>query len=281
MKIALKNVQLVTVAMALSCLTGGVLGGASSAWAQINTAVQPTSPAATATPTPTAVSASVPAPASPEPAAETAAKIIPPPGDAAAMATTAAAVSDKDGKKSLSNVEDKVSDSVKSIAKRLSNTDNVTLDDLNSARQAVAKIEALIDIEKHLNELEKIRSEREGGGRSGMGSIPASALNPYGNAMPSLPMPAVSAMPISAIPGSAIQPLAFSGTDVTRIVGSNGRFSAILKTGDGQTKTVEVGDHVDGATVTSITTAGVELNRNGVKRVLHVKNVRTVFGNTP
>ena len=97
----------------------------------------------------------------------------------APKAPTADAKSDK----GFSAVQSKVPDSVKEVMKRLDNNNIVTLDDLNSARQAVARIEALIDIEKHISELEKIRSDREDGGstkssKTLASNIPASALNP-------------------------------------------------------------------------------------------------------
>src|ERR1700722_11684720 len=77
--------------------------------------------------------------------------------------------------KSLTSLENKVSDSVKDVVKTLSSpAEKVTLDDLNSAKIAIAKIDVLIDIEKKMAELEKIRGEREG--RSAPMSIPASAL---------------------------------------------------------------------------------------------------------
>jgi len=198
-----------------------------------------------------------------------------------ASTITGANGADKDekGGKGFANAEDRLSDSVKGVVKHLGTTENVTLDDLNSARQAVAKIEALIDIEKRLNELEKLRSEREG--KSLMGAIPASALTAFPppqnqsqfQAPPSLPMPA-----------SVIQNpmLSANNLEVSRIVGSATHASAFIKMPDGQTKTVQVGDHLPEGTVVAITAAGVQLEQNnGTRHIVRVKNVDTVFGNSP
>jgi type IV pilus biogenesis protein PilP len=263
MKTALKIIREAGLTFLMALFFVAILEGASSTvWAQ------------TATPTaapPPSASAAVP---------DATPKIVLSPADipdasvAAVMPGT-----DKEEKngKSLGSSEDKVSDSVKGIAKRLSSTDNVTLDDLNSAKQAVTKIEALIDLEKHLNELDKLRSEREGSSRLPMpGAMPMSALSPPPSAqMPQMPMP--------TMPASIMQnPMpSFSSLDVTRIIGSDGRFSAVVKTADGQTKTVQVGDHLEGATITAITAGGVELDRNNSKHVIPVKNIQTVFGSTP
>ncbi len=177
------------------------------------------------------------------------------------------------GAKGFANAEDKVSDSVKGVVKHLGTTENVTLDDLNSARQAVAKIEALIDIEKRLNELEKLRSEREG--KSITGAVPASALAP----MPLQPQfqPPASLLPM---PASAVQsPL--NNLEISRITGSGARYMAVLKMPDGENKTVEAGDHLpDGSSVVAVSSSGVEVEHNGTKRVIHVKNVGAVFGST-
>lgn len=262
MKIALKSRGLSAFRMAALVAFAGFMVAPSVVGAQT------TMPAAPAAPE-VATSVTAPTPSQPvDPSLATATSAVTP-------------APDKDGKnsKSLGSAEDKVKDSVKDIAKRLGNTDTVTLDDLNSARQAVAKIEALIDIEKHLNELDKLRSEREGGSHSSMmGAIPASALNPYGAGQMPPPLP----IPVSAFPASAINPMAsFSSIDVSRIIGSNGHFSAVVKTGDGQSKTVSVGDRVDGATVTAITASGVELSRGKTTHVVRVKNVQSVFSDIP
>jgi len=207
-----------------------------------------------------------------------------PPTNTVDPTIAAAAVPAKDEKKGLAGAEDKVSDSVKALSKRLSATENVTLDDLNSARQAVAKIEALIDIEKHLRELEKLRSDRDdSSARSISNSLPASALSPFNSqaqiasALP-LPMPSPVAMP-NNFPQNGMN--SFGDVTVSRITGSDGRFTAAVKTADGQTKNVQVGDKLNGGTVSAITSSGVTVDQNKTIKVFKVKNVQTVFGDTP
>ncbi len=270
--------------IALSVFFGGMATQIPAAYGQ--TALPPaTAPSPVADST-TATAA--PASSTAAPVVDAAPKIVAPstnPDPTIAAAATPAAEKESKGPKTISGAEDKIADSAKGVAKRLSATEAMTLDDLNSAHQAIAKIEALIDLEKHLNELDKIRNEREGGGPSLSGAIPASALR-QANQMPmqALPMPLPS--PISSSFSQRAMPMptpmsSFSNLEVQRIVGSSGRFSAIIKTGDAQTKTVQVGDQLEGATVTAITSSGVELHQNNVKHVLHVKNVQAVFNNTP
>ena len=169
----------------------------------------------------------------------------------------------------LENLENKVPDSVKEVMKHLDKTtEDVTLDDLNSARQAVAKIEALIELEKHLVELDKIRQEREKK-ISFAGAIPASALQPPPS-LSSISLPANAPPPVMAE-----RPL-----EVSRIMGRNGRYSAVVKMSDDKTRTVQVGDHLpNGDTVLGITATEVELGRGSNHQSLHIKNVDTVFGN--
>ncbi|MDX2027612.1 MAG: hypothetical protein SFW62_03135 [Alphaproteobacteria bacterium] len=179
--------------------------------------------------------------------------------------------------KGLAAAEEKVSDSVKSVVKHLNRTaDDVTLDDLNSARQAVAKLEALIDIEKRISELEKIRQEREGGG-SLAAAIPASALRPS-VAAPPMPM---SSSP-SATPAVAMPAPAPGVMELSRVIGSTGHYSAVIKMSDGQLETGRVGDRLsDGSVISKVTMKEVELKQGAAKRTtLRVKNVNTVVGSS-
>ncbi len=82
----------------------------------------------------------------------------------------------------LRSAESDVPEAVKSVIKRLdSSADDITVEDLNGARQAIAKVEVLIELEKKLSDLQKARNEREG--RSNLvGAIPASALGGAGAA---------------------------------------------------------------------------------------------------
>ena len=69
--------------------------------------------------------------------------------------------------------------------------------------------------------------------------------------------------------------------EVSRIMGRNGQYSAIIKMSDEKTRTVEAGEHLpDGSTVLGITATEVDIERGNVRQSLHIKNVDTVFGNS-
>jgi type IV pilus biogenesis protein PilP len=166
----------------------------------------------------------------------------------------------------LQNV--KIPDSVKTVVKQLTvTTKDMTLNDLNAAREAVAKLDALLDIEKRLTDLEKIRKEREGG-RSFAEAIPASALMPPGGA---------GAMPRQ----TNAMPMPPSSPDVERIEGTNGHYAAVVKSGTAS-KIVHVGDRLDdGSTVLAITADGMELEKGKTRHLVRVKDVQGVFGSSP
>jgi len=175
---------------------------------------------------------------------------------------------DKKDVKDFDSLDIKVPDSVKTIMKHLGTaTQDVTLDDLNAAREAIAKLDVLIDIEKRLADLDKIRREREG--KSMMQSIPASAL--------AMPSPATSFQPanIQSMPSQG------SITDVIQITGSNGNYAALVKEGVDK-HYIHTGDRLsDGSIVLAITPGGVELTKGKTKHLVEVKDVQTVFGNSP
>ncbi len=189
--------------------------------------------------------------------------------------------------RNLSALESKLTDSVKDTVKRLGDTtDQVTLDDLNTARQAIAKIEALIDIEKRLTELSKIREEREGKASSLASAIPSSALMPSmaPSWPPQMPKP-LNTVSDDAKGSSSSSPMPSStgSVNIDRIVGSNGSYAAVIKgAAEGDEKTVRVGDRLpDGSTVVKITPMSVETRVKAKERVIRVKGVDTVFGAVP
>ncbi len=178
----------------------------------------------------------------------------------------------REGKESEQDI--KIPDSVKSVIKHLgTSTENITIDDLNTAREAIARLDVLIDIEKRLSDLEKIREEREK--KSMASAIPASALAPPPPSM-------VSMAPMSVSRASSPAPVAYtpaqaSPADVAYIQGSNGHYSALVKVG-GDSRLVHAGEHMaDGTVILAVTPQSVELEKNGTKRLLQVKGVQTVF----
>jgi len=171
--------------------------------------------------------------------------------------------------KNVIAMEDKVTGGAKDVVKKLdASSDAMTLDDLNSAKQTVARIEAMIDLEKHLNELDKLRNDRTNAHNTALASaIPASAL---------MPPPSQHQMPMSGMGENERPHPLSSGTEISRIVGSEGRYSAVLKI-DGATKTVRVGDMVGGGTVRFISASSVVIEDKGETRTLHIKNVDAIF----
>jgi hypothetical protein len=186
----------------------------------------------------------------------------PPPAFVAPAPIVSSPLSQEDGNKSLSSLENKATDSVKNIAKNFtSSASSVTLDDLNSAKIAIAKIDVLIDLEKRMAELEKVRGEREG--KSFM-PVAASALSP-------MTPPPREETHVSERP-------AIGAVELRRITGSVGHNSAVLSV-NGQEKVVHVGDHLsDGSLVVDITATGIELRRDGTTRHVQIKDVDVVYG---
>ncbi len=185
------------------------------------------------------------------------------------------AKSDKDDKDEKGNI--KVPDSVKSVVKRLNKTtDSITLEDLNSAREAVAKLDILIDIEKRLTDLASIRQERDE--KTMVSAIPASAL---GMKIPPQAPPMV--LPPAAMQGAEVMPITPvfvppSPVEVTRIVGVSGNYAATVKVGEGKPTTVRQGDKLsDGSVVQSITNRTVTLLKDNKTRSVSVKDVAVVF----
>ncbi len=178
--------------------------------------------------------------------------------------------------KSVATIETKVTDDAKNLVKSLeSSTDAMTLEDLNSARQTVARIDAMIDVEKHLADLEKVHNERTGvkPSNSFSNTIPASALLP--------PPPATAPMTFKPIETSDHEvlpkPLPQPGIEISRIVGSEGRYAAVLRV-SGELKTFRAGDQVSSKTsVRSISASSVVLDENGEVRTLRVKNVDAIY----
>jgi type IV pilus biogenesis protein PilP len=176
-------------------------------------------------------------------------------------------------KKELSSP--KMPDSVKSVVKRLNTaTEGVTLDDLNSAREAVAKLDMLIDIEKRLKDLADLRQEREE--KSMAGAIPASALGLRGGLPPPVqPFPASMEMENRPPPMPVV---ATANVEVTRIVGAAGRYMATVKVNDGKSMTVRQGDKLsDGSVVQDITSRSVTLVRDKKTHTVNVKDIAVVF----
>jgi len=186
---------------------------------------------------------------------------------------------DDDDKRETPFPSPKVPDSVKKAVNKLSNaTDDVTLDNLNTAREAVVKLDVLIDIEKRLNDLAKLRKDRADKEEIAT-AIPSSALQPP--PLTITPTGVISYQPQQpAVPAVTPSVLAMPAkVEVLRISGASGHYTAQIKEMDGAPKRVNVGDKLlDGSTVNAISRQGVTLTSNNKNRTIQVKDINTVFG---
>jgi len=182
--------------------------------------------------------------------------------------------------KSVARTEEKVIESARELVKKLdSSADETALSDLNKARQTVSRIEAMIDVEKRLTELDRLRNERRGGPQMGnipaalAGAIPASALTmPRGAAKSGKSYLAPNSNQMVVMPAKPSRPT------IARIIGTNGKYIAVLKMSEKEEKAVKVGDKVsDGETVRAITSSSVEIGGKGTSYTLNVKNVDVVY----
>lgn len=186
----------------------------------------------------------------------------------------------------------KIPESIKGVIKRLNaETNEISLEDLNSAREAVAKLDMLIDIEKRLNDLADLRKEREEKLLNSLeSSIPDSVFGhqqrkhgPFykkqGDKTISEPPPYESSLQQTSSPQL---PLAVSSPDVSvqRIIGSSGKYTAIIKFGGEEKKVVREGDKLsDGSVVKEITNQGIILVRGKERRTIKIKDINIVLNN--
>ncbi len=173
----------------------------------------------------------------------------------------------------------KVPDSVKGVVKRLNTaTKDVTIEDLNSAREAVVKLDVLIDIEKRLNDLTTLRQEREEKEGEMAGALPAGAL---GGAMPP-PSLMPSTLPVAQPSPVSVPPVVLpeKDIDVMKIMGASGRYVASIKTVEGEERQVKAGDKLsDGTIIDSVSRQGVTVLSPSKKRsTVPVKDISAVFG---
>ena len=172
----------------------------------------------------------------------------------------------------------KVPKSVNNVLKKLDKaTESVTLDDINAARDAIAKLDVLLDIEKRLSDLASIRHEREE--KTMAAALPASALGTGVSAPPppsNYPAASGGSPPMTAPPPV----MSFSSDpEVARIVGADGRFVASIKEVDGKTLRVREGDKlIDGSVVTSISRKGLTIERDKNTRTIRVKDSGSFVG---
>jgi type IV pilus biogenesis protein PilP len=155
---------------------------------------------------------------------------------------------------------------------RLQKVDQINLDDMIRAQDAINRLDLLLEIEKRQTELKKIRDDRNKPAASTLlgSAIPASALN----------LPKISSLPLTPTDtpasSSSFTPKpsfksSSSGSSssnsgpsdkygIKRISGTDGRYFAVINTDDSSSQTVHTGDKLpDGSVVKSISLTSVSL----------------------
>ncbi|MEJ0061699.1 MAG: hypothetical protein WDO70_00475 [Alphaproteobacteria bacterium] len=189
------------------------------------------------------------------------------PGVGTTEETKAASASATDG-----TGEDKeIPDQVKSVMKKLETGKiDLSLEDMNQARAALARLDLLLELEQKMHDLEKARAKREGGDdmASEVGAMLPSGVTkmPRGMQKASLAVPVTELASASAPrrTPSAVSPADY---EVHKIVGAGGRYSADLDSAqDGKTINVRAGDKLaDGTEVQLIDATTVQLKSPGDK----------------
>ena len=220
-----------------------------------------------------------------------------PPADPAQPAFDAKEAESGAGKKTEKNLhalENQVTDAAKDAVKKLGSSSlDMTLEDLNSARTAVAKINAIIEVEKSLSELDKIRDERAKDNPVQtpvvIPQLPAAAVQPPPPPMPMIPQPVMFPQPVMPDPMPSVAPKKAEPSSkpiekpqpevaVERVVGANGTYSAVLSV-NGDARAVRVGDRIaDVGVVVNITVRGVDVVRDGETHHYFMKGAGIVRG---
>jgi hypothetical protein len=160
---------------------------------------------------------------------------------------------------------------------------DLSLEDMNQARAALARLDLLLELEQKMHDLQAARAKNDGaamGGPDISAYLPAqvAAMNRRGNMPTPIPvaMPVMDSapVPIARHNKSKSQPPQY---EIQRINGLNGKYSVVLKSlVDSKVSTVKVGDALsDGTMVQSITPINVRLKdpEDGRLQTLTIENV--------
>jgi len=181
--------------------------------------------------------------------------------------------------KTITKIGDKAVDAAKKQIKDLESMDDTTLQDLTEARQTITRIDAVIDMEKKINELQRIRADRRNIGGSGAAAriAPPSLDSLLPNVAPiAAPIAPVAPINLPSISVPSGRP------EVAQILGTEGRYVAVLKIGKDR-HSVRIGDKIpSGDTVEGITSTSITLLPAGKGKrtpyTINVKNVDIVQG---
>lgn len=162
---------------------------------------------------------------------------------------------------------------------------DLSLEDMNQARAALARLDLLLELEQKMHDLQEARAKHDGAtlGTDISGLLPTqvAAMSRRGN-MPVMPTPL--ALPVAeSMPVKPAKPRAApSQYEVQRIIGLDGSYSALLKSvADTKTTTVKAGDTLsDGSEVVSVTPKSIKLRDpdDGKTHVIAIENVSALSG---
>lgn len=261
--------------------------------AAVTAQAQPAAPAAPSPAVPVINSPAVAAPA-PQTAAAVPPTPVPPPPTPALTPPPGVAADAANGKSLVTldsatgTATDKdVPPQVQAVADKLRGAKvDLSLEDMNQARAALARLDLLLELEQKMHDLQEARQKHS----SASGADISGYLPPQVAAMGKRPPPPVPAVlteteaPTPApTPSKRSKPKpAPSQYEVQRVMGINGSYSAVLKSvADIKTKTVKVGDVLsDGSEVAAISPTAVTLRDpdTGKTQAITIENVSALSG---
>lgn len=182
---------------------------------------------------------------------------------------------------------DKVPPQVTAVVEKLRGAKvDLSLEDMNQARAALARLDLLLELEQKMHDLQQARTKNEAGSMSadisGMLPTQVAAMGRRGN-IPVLPVTPVAAADLAPVMKPVMKPAALPPQyEIQRINGVNGEYSAVVRSRlDSKVSTVRVGDTLaDGTEVLAITPSSIKLRDPGEGKVSTVKieNVSNVSG---
>lgn len=196
----------------------------------------------------------------PPPGAEkvgSAANLASPPGGpgtgspALIQATLPAVVADDD----MPEDSKKIPTQVTAVVKKLQDAKvDLSLEDMNQARAALARLDLLLELEQKMTDLDKARAKRTGADMAD----DVSAMLPRGVAR--MPGRGAMAVEMPVVTPVAMRTPVVATYTVQRINGIDGSYTAQLSSATDEKTTVHVGDKLsDGSTVTGITASTVSV----------------------
>ena len=146
------------------------------------------------------------------------------------------------------------------------NANTMSLEDLAKAQDTVQRLNMILEIERKLGDISKAKDARQSGG---VAAIPAASLG-----LPPKPVTLPSPVKLNDPDDDFAAPRISSASyKLERVLGADGRYTAIVNTGV-KTISVRSGDKLpDGSTVAGITPTSVKTKGRGGERVLRLENV--------